>query len=105
MSEETWDYKGYLIAESPASGQPAEPFTYVFRISRDGAAQCTYTIRSDAASIKAHWSDIDPARVGDIDAIWAALSSEGYVRIRSMIDSGALSEKTLVLKGHEAIES
>ena len=105
MSEETWDYNGYSIAESPAAGQPAEPFTYIFRISKGGAAVCTYTIRSNAASIKAHWSDIDPARIGDIDAMWGALSSEGYVRVRRMIDGGALSDKTLTLQGNEAVES
>lgn len=105
MSEETWNYNGYSVAESPAAGQPVEPFTYVFRISKDGAAVCTYTIRTDAASVKAHWSDIDPARVGDIDAMWAALSSEGYVRVRHMIDGNALANKTLTLQGSESIEA
>ena len=105
MSEETWDYKGYLIAEGPAAGQPAEPFAYVFRILKDGAPMCAYTIVSDAASVKAHWPDIDPARIGDIDAMWAALSSEGYIRVRLLIDSGALVDKTLTLRGAEAAES
>jgi hypothetical protein len=105
VSEETWNYSGYSIAESPAAGQPAEPFTYVFRVSQGGAILCRYTVRTDAASVKAHWPDIDPARAGDIDAMWAALSSEGYIRVRQMIDSGSLSDKTLTLRGGEAVES
>ncbi len=105
MSEEIWDYKGYLIAEGPAAGQPAEPFTYVFCIQKDGAPVCAYTIVSDAASVKAHWPDIDPARIGDVDAMWGALSSEGYIRVRTLIDSGALVDKTLTLRGADTVES
>jgi hypothetical protein len=105
LSEESWDYKGYAVEESPATGQPSEPFTYVFRVLKDGKPVCVYTLVSDAASVKAHWPDIDPVRVGDIDAMWGALSSEGYIRVRMLIDSGALTNKTLTLKGTEAVES
>jgi len=105
MSEESWEYKGYVVTEGPAAGQPAEPFTYVFRIQMEGAPVCAYTIVSDAASIKARWPDIDPARAGDVDALWGALSGEGFMRVRSLIDSGAPVDKTLTLHGMEAIES
>lgn len=105
MSEETWNYKDHEVIEGPASGQPAEPFTYVFRVQKGGASVCTYTIVSDAASVKAHWPDIDPARAGDIDAMWGALSGEGYARVRSMIDSGVLADKSLTLQGSDSIES
>ena len=105
MSEELWEYKGYAVEEGPAAGQPSEPFTYVFRVQKGGKPVCAYTLVSDAASVKAHWPDIDPARVGDIDAMWGALSSEGYIRVRMLIDSGALADKTLTLNGADAIES
>jgi hypothetical protein len=105
VSEESWDYQGYVVTEGPAAGQPAEPFTYVFTLRQAGAPVCAYTIVSDAASVKAHWPDIDPARVGDIDAMWAALSGEGYRRVRAMIDAGTLSNKTLTLRGSDAVES
>lgn len=105
MSEESWSYKGYVVAESPAADQPSEPFTYVFRIQKDGALVCTYTIVSDMASVRAHWPDIDPGRAGDVDAMWGALSSEGYIRVRMQIDSGSPAAKTLTLKGADAIEA
>ena len=105
MNEESWEYKGHVVAEGPAAGQPAEPFTYVFRVQKGGATVCTYTIVSDGAAIKARWPDIDPARAGDVDAMWGALSGEGYTRVRALIDSGAAVDKTLALRGMEAIES
>ena len=105
MSEESWSYSGYAVTEGPADGQPAEPFTYVFRIQKDGALVARYTLVSDAVSVKTRWPDIDPARAGDVDAMWGALSSEGYVRIRAMIDAGTLADKTLTLRGVGEVES
>lgn len=105
VSEEAWDYKGYRVIEGPAEGQPAEPFRYVFRVQKDGAPVCAYTIVAGAASVKARWPDIDPARAGDVDALWGALSSEGYVRVRALIDAGAPADKTLTLQGSESIEA
>jgi len=105
LSEESWSYSGYTVTESPADGQPTEPFTYVFRVQKDGALAARYTLVSDAASVKAHWPDIDPGRAGDIEALWGALSSEGYVRIRMMIDAGTLADKTLTLRGAGEVES
>ena len=86
VSEENWEYKGYTVAEGPAAGQPVEPYIYVFRIRKTGAHVCTYTIVSDAGSVKVYLPDIDPTRVGDVEAMWGALSGEGYVRICALID-------------------
>jgi len=105
MNEESWEYKGHIVTEGPAAGQPAEPFTYVFRVQKGGAPVCTYTIVSDGAAIKARWPDIDPARAGDVDVLWGALSGEGYARVRALIDSGTPLDKTLTLRGMETIES
>ena len=105
MSEESWAYKGYTVIEGPADGQPLEPFTYVFRIEQGGTTLARFTIVGDAASVKAHWADLDPARAGDIDAMWGAFSSEGFVRVRALIDSGVVSNKTLTLRGAGFVES
>jgi hypothetical protein len=105
MCEESWKYKGCIVTEGPAAGQPVEPFTYVFRVQKGGAPVCAYTIVSDRAAIQARWPDIDPARVGDVDVLWGALSGEGYARVRALIDSGAPVDKTLTLHGMEAVES
>lgn len=102
MEEERWTHQGCQVFEAP--GSVGEPFTYVYRIERGGSEMCRYTIVADAASIKAHWPDIDPARSTDLDVIWSSLSSLGYARVRAKIDLGDLTSRTLKLTGSAEVE-
>ena len=97
MEEDTWAYQDCKVFEVPGSTQ--EPFTYVFRVERGGSEVFRYTISADAASVKAHWPDIDPARLNDMDAMWGALSGLGFGRVRAKIDAGDLASRTLKLTG------
>ena len=102
MEEETFTYQGCKVVEAP--GSTGEPFTYVYRVERGGSEMFRYTIMADAASIKAHWPDVDPARSTDLDVIWSSLSSLGYARVRAKIDAGDLTSRTLKLTGNSEVE-
>ncbi len=102
MDEDRWTYQDCTVFESP--GSTAEPFTYVYRVERGGAEVFRYTIVSDAASIKAHWPDMDPARSTDMDGIWGSLASLGFARVRAKIDAGDLTGRTLRLTGAAEVE-
>ena len=97
MEEETWTHQDCKVFEAP--GSLAEPFTYIFRVERGGSELFRYTITTDIASVKAHWPDLDPARAGDMDAMWSSLSSLGFGRVRAKIDAGDLTSRTLKLTG------
>jgi hypothetical protein len=102
MEEETFTYQDCKVVEAPDS--TGEPFTYVYRVEQGGSEVFRYTIVADAASIKAHWPDIDPARSTDLDVIWSSLSSLGYARVRAKIDAGDLTSRTLRLTGGSEVE-
>jgi len=102
MEEETWTHQDCKVFEAP--GSTGEPFTYVYRVERGGSEVCRYTIVADAASIKARWPDVDPARVNDLDVIWSSLSSLGYARVRARIDAGDLTSRTLKLTSNAEVE-
>ena len=102
MEEETYTYQDCKVVEAPSS--TGEPFTYVYRVERAGSEVFRYTIVADAASIKAHWHDIDPTRTTDLDVIWSSLSSLGYVRVRAKIDAGDLTSRTLRLTAGSEVE-
>ena len=102
MEEDIWTYQDCKVFEGPGSTQ--EPFTYVFRVERGGNEAFRYTISADAASVKAHWPDVDPARLNDVDAMWGALSGLGFGRVRAKIDTGDLSSRTLKLMGATELE-
>ena len=88
--------------ESPGSTQV--PFTYVFRVERGGSEMFRYTLKADAAAIKAHWPDVDPTRLNDMDVVWSSLSSLGYGRVRAKVDAGDLTRRTLTLIGNTQVE-
>lgn len=102
MEEDTWTYQDYTVFEGPGSAQ--EPFTYIFRVERGASPVFRYTITADTLSIKAHWPDIDPARLNDMDVIWSSLSSLGYGRVRAKIDAGDFASRTLKLTGDTEVE-
>jgi len=102
MEEEAWTHQDCKVFEAP--GSTGEPFTYVYRVERGGNEVCRYTIVADAASIKAHWPDVDPTRSTDLDVIWSSLSSLGFTRVRAKIDAGDLISHTLKLSGSGEVE-
>jgi hypothetical protein len=71
----------------------------VYRVVRGGSEVCRYIIQADAASIKAHWPDMDPARSTDMEGIWGSLASLGFARVRAKIDAGDMATRTLKLTG------
>ena len=102
MEQDTWTYQACQVFEAPGSTQ--NPFSYVFRVERDGSEVFRYTLVADTDSIKAHWPDIDPARVNDLDAVWGSLSGLGYGRVRAKIDANDWASCVLRLAGNTEIE-
>lgn len=102
MEEESWTHQDYTVYEAP--GSTGESFAYAFRVMRGGSEVFRYTIMADAASIKAHWPDVDPSRANDLDVVWSSLSSLGFTRVRAKIDSGDLTSRTLKLAGSSEVE-
>jgi hypothetical protein len=102
MEEETWTHQDCRVFEAP--GSTGEPFTYIYRVERGGSEVFRYTIAADAASVKAHWPDVNPARSTDLDVIWSSLSSLGFARVRAKIDMGDLTSRILRLTGSTEVE-
>ena len=102
MEEDRWTHRDCTVFES--SGSTQEPFTYVFRVERGGGEVFRYALKADAAAIRAHWPDVDPARLNDMDVVWSSLSSLGYGRVRAKIDAGDLTSRTLTLTGNTEVE-
>ena len=69
MEEDRWTHQDCTVFESPGSTQ--EPFTYVFRVERGGSEVFRYTLKADTLAIKAHWPDVDPTRLNDMDVVWS----------------------------------